>query len=95
LRDRFDSDGDGKIDQQEWEVARQEACLEVQQIHDQPVLEPDTHIIAKPKNSMQPFIISVYPHAILTRKYRRTAYIALVTCMTLIGYIAWLIHAHR
>jgi hypothetical protein len=95
LRDRFDSDGDGKIDQQEWEVARQEACLEVQQIHDQPVLEPDTHIIAKPKNSMQPFIISVYPQAILTRKYRRTAYIALVTCMTLIGYIAWLIHAHR
>ncbi len=94
LRERFDSNKDGNIDQQEWEVARQESRSEAQQIHDQLVLEPDTHIIAKLDNATQPFIISVYPQALLVQKYRRNNFIALATCITLICTIAWLAHSH-
>jgi len=94
LRERFDSNKDGNIDQQEWEVARQEARSEAQQIHDQLVLVPDTHIIAKLDNATQPFIISVYPQALLVQKYRRNTFIALAACIALICTIAWLAHSH-
>jgi hypothetical protein len=85
LRDRFDGnkDGnkDGNIDQQEWEVARSEAHAAAQQIHDELALEPDTSIMAKPNNPSWPFIISMYPQALLARKYRRSGYAALVACI--------------
>ncbi len=93
LRNRFDANKDGKIDQEEWESARQMAQSEAQKIHEQLVLEPDTHIIAKPRNTAQPFIISVYPQAILVQKYRRNAFMSLAMCLTLICIIAWLVHA--
>ena len=94
LRDRFDTNKDGKIDQEEWESARQMAQSEAQKIHDQLVLEPDSNIIAKPRNAAQPFIISVYPQALLAQKYRRNAFISLATCIILICTIAWLVHVH-
>lgn len=94
LKDRFDANKDGTIDQTEWEVARREAQSAAQQAHDQLALEPDTHIIAKPDNSTQPFIISVYPQTVLVRKYRRNTLIALAACITSICAIAWLVHVH-
>ncbi len=94
LKDRFDHNKDGTIDQKEWEAARQEAQSEAQKIHDQLALEPDTHVMAKPDNSAQPFIISAYPQTVLTQKYRRTAYLALAICILSIFAIAWLVHAH-
>ncbi|MBP6058026.1 MAG: E3 ubiquitin--protein ligase [Nitrosomonas sp.] len=94
LRKRFDSNKDGNIDQQEWEVARQQARSEAQQIHDQLALEPDENIITRPDNSEHPFIISVYPQTLLIRKYRHTAFLALTGCVLSIGIIAWLVNAH-
>jgi len=94
LRNRFDINKDGKIDQEEWEVARQAAQSEAHQIHDQLALEPDVHIIAKPDNAAQPFIISVYSQALLVQKHRRAAFMALAACITLICYVAWLVHAY-
>lgn len=94
LRERFDSNKDGNIDQQEWEVARQQARSEAQQIHDQLALEPDENIITRADNSEYPFIISVYPQTLLIRKYRHTAFMALAGCVIFIGTIAWLVHSH-
>lgn len=94
LRERFDTNKDGNIDQEEWETARQEARSEAQQIHDQLVLEPDTNIIAKSNNSARPFIISVYPQALLARKYRSNACLALVGCVVSVCIVAWLLHSH-
>ena len=94
LRDRFDSNKDGNIDQQEWEVARSEARAAAQQIHDELALEPDTSIMAKPSNSSRPFIISMYPQALLARKYRRSGYAALAACIISICAAAWLVHVH-
>ncbi|MCE7914277.1 MAG: E3 ubiquitin--protein ligase [Nitrosomonas sp. PRO4] len=94
LRERFDTNRDGNVDQEEWEIARQQAQSEAQQIHDQLALEPDTHIIAKPDNSEQPFIISIYPQAKLVQQYRRHTFMALSVCIFFICTIAWLVHAH-
>ncbi len=93
LRDRFDANKDGKIDQEEWGSARQMAQSEAQKIHDQLVLEPDTNIIAKPRNAAQPFIISVYSQALLVQKYRHNALMALATCIILACTIVWLVHS--
>lgn len=94
LQERFDTNQDGNIDQEEWEVARQEAKSEAQRIHDQLALEPDTNIIAKSNNSAQPFIISVYPQALLVRKYRNNACIALAACILFICIAVWLLHVY-
>jgi len=94
LRQRFDTNRDGNIDQQEWEAARSEAQVEAQRIYDQLVVEPDTNIIAKPANSSQPFIISVYPQTLLVRKFRRNSYAALTACIVSVCATAWLIHVH-
>lgn len=94
LKDRFDANKDGTIDQTEWEAARREAQSAARQAYDQLALEPDTHIMTKPDNSAQPFIISVYPQAVLVRKYRRNSLIALAACITSICTIAWLAYAH-
>ena len=94
LRERFDTNQDGSIDQKEWEIARQQAQSEAQKIHDQLALEPDTNIIAKPENSTQPFIISIYPQARLIQQYRRNTYMALTACMIFICITAWLVHTH-
>jgi len=94
LRKRFDSNQDGNIDQEEWEVARQQARHEAQQIHDQLALEPDTNIIVKPGNAAQPFIISVYPQLLLARKYRSSAWVALAGCVISLCVAAWLLHMH-
>lgn len=94
LRNRFDANNDGGIDQEEWEVARQQARFEAQKIHDQLALQPDENIMTRPDSRERPFIISVYPQAILARKYRRNAYAALTAGIVFICTAAWLVHAH-
>lgn len=91
LKQRFDSNQDGTIDQQEWEVARQQAHNEAEQIHQQLALEPDVNIIAKPVKSGYPFIISVYPQSQLAKNYQRYALIAIIVFLLSIGSLAWLL----
>jgi len=90
LKTRFDTNKDGQIDQEEWEVARQEAQSEAQRIHDQLALELDMHIIAKPNDPIQPFIISAYSQTVLIQKYRRSACLALIVCLGCIAALGWL-----
>ena len=94
LLKRFDTNKDGQIDQQEWEFARHIASTESQQIYQQRLLEPEQNIITKPKDKRYPFIISVYSQTSLRQKYRRTAYLSLLVCLILTGYIIWLTHTH-
>lgn len=91
LKNRFDTNKDGQIDQEEWEVARQEARSEAQKLHDQLALEPDMNIIAKPRDPFQPFIISAYSQTVLIRKYRRNAGLALILCLVGIAATGWLV----
>lgn len=91
---RFDANKDGEIDQEEWEVARQQAHTQAQAIYLEQIKEPDIHFITKPNDAQRPFIISVYPQALLIKKYRYLVYSALSVCFLVTGYILWLIHTH-
>lgn len=95
LLKRFDTNKDGQIDQQEWSFARQIANTESHKIYQQRLLDPERNVITKPKDKRYPFIISVYSQASLKQKYRRTAYLSLLVCLTLTSYIIWFAHIYR
>jgi hypothetical protein len=70
---RFDADGDGRIDMQEWDAARHAAHREVKAQQRERAGGPATHLMSKPRNSRRPYILSVLPQDILARRYRRFA----------------------
>lgn len=94
LKRRFDSDGNGRIDQAEWEVARRQAFSEAQQRHAQSVLTPDENILARPDDSRRPFIISTFSQTALAKHYRRNAYVALSVCVLLTGIAMWMLSVY-
>lgn len=66
---RFDANGDGRIDMQEWEAARQAAIDSVRrQRADRPVL-PDTHVLRRPGDG-RAFLLSTWPQDKLARHKR-------------------------
>lgn len=95
LLKRFDSNKDGQIDQLEWEAARQQAFEQAQTIYHEQAMEPDTHLMMKPTDNTRPFIISIHSQARLIKKYRYYTYAASTACLTVMGYMLWLIHAYE
>lgn len=77
LHQRFDRDGDGQIDAREWEVARAEAEREVLEARARRAAEPATHLLGRPPDGRQPFILSATPQEDLSSRYRRRALLAL------------------
>lgn len=69
LLQRFDSNGDGKIDLQEWEQARRAAIAEVRAQQVERSVQPDLHVLSKPKDR-RPFILSTKTEHQLTRGLR-------------------------
>lgn len=70
LIDRFDADGDGRIDPEEWQRAREAAhqeALEQQKSLDQ---LPTMHLICDPQTPGQPFILSTHDEERLVRRFR-------------------------
>lgn len=72
LRQRFDRNGDGQIDLQEWEDARQAALAEVVEAQSERLRSPSIHLLMKPQDG-RPYILSVLPQERLARRYRRLA----------------------
>lgn len=66
---RFDLDGDGEIDMQEWAKARQAARETVAQQRATETPPPDTHVLHKPAGR-RPFLLSTLPQATLSRRKR-------------------------
>lgn len=69
LLQRFDSNADGKIDLDEWEVARRAAIAEVRAQQVERSVQPDLHILNKPRDR-RPFILSTKTEHQLTRGLR-------------------------
>lgn len=78
LVQRFDANGDGEIDLQEWEAARRAAHREVKAQQRERAAGPVSHLMSKPRNSRRPYILSVLPQEQLAGRYRRFAALALV-----------------
>ncbi len=69
LLHRFDSDGDGRIDAQEWEVARDAARRQALRERLENAHRPPLHTLGRSHDG-RPFILSVHGQRSLGRRYR-------------------------
>ncbi|MFQ5995142.1 MAG: GIDE domain-containing protein [Acidiferrobacterales bacterium] len=75
LKERFDLNGDGKIDQKEWRLAQRQARREVlkdRQEHAKHFTE-GINLLTRTNNRRRPFLLSAYPQAEIINRYRRWA----------------------
>lgn len=78
LLNRFDENRDGTIDSDEWEKA---VLIARTQLHQETLKQSDAgvdHLIEKPMNSRQPFLISTQDEAALIRRFQYKSYAALL-----------------
>lgn len=68
---RFDADGDGEIDLDEWETARAKALETVRRQAAETPAPPDTHVLRKPGDG-RAFLLSTWPQDKLAR-YKRVS----------------------
>lgn len=88
---RFDRDGDGNIDADEWRQARQIAHRQVlDEQATRPVLPP-VNLVRAGGHDGYPFLISARPGWLLSDRYRRHAWLALVGLVGAVGALAWML----
>lgn len=73
---RFDADGSGHIDLQEWEAARRAALDEVRTQHVHRSVDPDVHVLCRPPDR-RPFLLSTLSQQQLARRFRAGALLGL------------------
>lgn len=88
---RFDLNGDGELDGQEWELARQAARREVEKNHREAQSVPDIHIIARPRDKKS-FLISNLSPEILSRRYLIWTWIHLAILTGSAAGAGWLLN---
>lgn len=76
LRARFDLDGDGEVNLEEWALARRAAQREVVRRHAEIRSQPGTHMLRAPRDGRM-FVLSNLEPELLTRRYRRWTLIQL------------------
>lgn len=69
LLERFDHNGDGQIDLQEWENVRRAALEQVRAANVQRALNPEVHVLCRPPDR-RPFILSTVTQEALSRRAR-------------------------
>jgi hypothetical protein len=72
LRERFDLDQDGKINQKEWTLARRQARREVNKARREQSAQftEGINVLSRPADRRRPYLLSAYPQAQLVRRYR-------------------------
>lgn len=89
LNRRFDANGDGQIDLQEWGLARQAAEREViSTIRARQKEQPEFNLMKKPAHG-RPFILSCIPQDEMIGRYRRTAFAAVAAFLMLGATLIW------
>lgn len=90
LLERFDSDGNQQLDEQEWQRARLAAQLEAEDRHRQVSLQPARHELRKPAQA-QPFILSSHGEDQLARQFYWQALAGGVVCLLGALALTWLL----
>lgn len=91
---RFDADGDGNIDAQEWEQARRAAEAEVREEQLQRAMQPGVNVLGRPpRHHNRPFLLSAIPQEKLIRRFRRKAAALIVAFLAAGALAAWMIGA--
>ena len=86
LHKRFDLNGDGQIDMQEWELALQAARREVARMHSELRSGADIHTIGRPHQG-QPYLISNIDPQRLARRYLLWSFFHLAAFLAALGAI--------
>ena len=89
LLHRFDANGDGRLDDEEWSQVQEAASLEAGQRHRQASLRPDWHRLFKPGEA-QPFILSSYGKDGAIRHLHGQALLSALVCLGGAWGLAWL-----
>ena len=87
---RFDANGDGHIDEKEWQVARHSARREVLAGRAVRSAEPATNVVRAGAHDDYPLLISARPERLLSDRYRRRAWLALAGSAGAAGALAWM-----
>lgn len=90
LHTRFDLDNDGKLDMNEWMLARQAAKREVSKMMRVAQAQPDLNIISQPRDGKL-FLISNLTPEKLSRRYLFWTWAHLVIFCGALGGIGWLL----
>ncbi len=88
LLKRFDRNGDGEIDLQEWEAAREAAHQEVRQQHNAIYQSGGVEMIRKPADGRLFLIANTAPDA-LSKRYLRWSWVHLGLFFTALAGTAW------
>lgn len=70
LVDRFDTDGDGKIDLEEWSQAQKQAIRETKAKQREMDASPTLHVLHDPEAQGQPYILSTFDEERLLTRFR-------------------------
>jgi len=89
LKKRFDLDGNGEIDMQEWELARHAAIREVEKQHREIRAESGVHVIRAPRDKRLFLISSMSPQK-LRQRYQWWSYFHLAILLLAIVVFFWL-----
>jgi hypothetical protein len=91
LKQRFDKNGDGSIDADEWQQVRQVAHREVVQDRAARSAQADVNIVRASGHDRHPFLISARPQQSLSSRYRRYAVFSLLGSVLAVGLLAWML----
>jgi len=89
LKKRFDLDGNGEIDMQEWELARNAAIREVEKMHREIRTESCVNVIRAPRDRRLFLISSMSPHK-LRQRYQWWSYFHLAVLVLAVVAFFWL-----
>lgn len=90
LHARFDLNNDGKLDMDEWMLARQAAKREVTKMQREAQLQPDIHLIGQPSDGKL-FLISNLTPEKLSRRYLFWAWVHVIIFLGALGALGWLL----
>ncbi len=93
LLGRFDKNSDGHIDANEWRNARQTAHRQVLEARAARSAQPAINIVRASGHDSYPFLISARPQWLLSDRYRRHAWLALIGSVAAAGLLAWMLAA--
>jgi len=88
---RFDLDGNGMLDMQEWMLARSAARREVAKMRCDAEAQADINIISRPRNG-ELFLVSNLDQARLLRRYLLWSWVHLLIFFAALGGIGWVLN---
>lgn len=93
LLDKYDTNGDGELDLEEWKQVQQAARLEADKRKQEIQAAPEVNIMTKPPTRGYPYLISTKGQDELSKRYRWISFASLIIGLPCSVLAAWMITA--